>query len=123
MAGGDPTRACALLLAAAALRAVFAGTPVPQADLLDPRTGPPTRLPDLARDGAAPLSWLPGLGVGRAHAVIAARPFVPGRLDAERLAEVPGVGEDTASAVHHALAEWRGAARLEWSDEERGAGP
>ena len=120
---GDTLRACALLLAAAALRAACALPPAADVDLLDPATGPPTRLPELARDGAAALSWLPGLGPGRARAVVAARPLLAAPLDAARMAELPGVGPVTATAVREALASRSSSARLEWQDEEGGAGP
>ena len=116
-------RSCAVLLALAALLALLAGDAAPPVDLLDSRQGPPTRLPDLARDGAAALSWLPGVGAGRARALVRERPRAEGGLTPARLQTLPGVGAVTAEAVAEALAAWQPAAPLEWSHDDGGGGP
>ena len=86
------------LLLAASLATLCFRSPPPAA-LLDPAVGPPTVLPDLARDGALRLSWLPGIGAGRAAALVRARPHLDGPLTVERLAELPGIGPRTQAAV------------------------
>ena len=98
-------RLCAALLVLAAAGALLRRPP-PPADLLDPRSGPPTLAPDLARDGAVRLSWLPGVGPAKARALVAARARMEGPLTAARLAELPGVGERTAADIAAWLARW-----------------
>ena len=118
-------RFCALLLLAVALRGM-ACAPPRSVDLLDPLRGPPTVVPDLEHDGVVRLSWLPGIGVGRAREVVRARPFLVGALVPERLAELPGIGVKTQAEVcawYAAFAKGSAGARLEWIDDDRGGGP
>lgn len=84
------------MLLVAALRTLAARLASPPADLMDPVTGPDTYLPDLDRDGWIPLSWIPGLGTGRARAVVDARPHLGVPLTPARLRWVPGIGAETA---------------------------
>ena len=92
-------RAVCLVLIIAALRTFPWLDRESPADWLDPRTGPPTLLPDLAISGVTELSWLPGMGRGRAAAVVAGRPFLGVPLTPSRLALMDGVGEETARQV------------------------
>lgn len=89
----------ACLLLAAALRAGCVHLQAPPLDPSLPAEGPPTLLPDLARDGAARLAWLPGLGAGGAVGVVAARPFLGVPLTLETLPLLPGIGAQTAREV------------------------
>jgi hypothetical protein len=92
-------RAVCLVLIIAALRTFPWLDRESPADWLDPRTGPPTLLPDLAISGVTELSWLPGMGRGRAAAVVAGRPFLGVPLTPSRLVLMDGVGEETARQV------------------------
>lgn len=89
----------ALLLLAAAGRAACAHLQPPPLNPALPAEGPPTLLPDLARDGAERLAWLPGLGQGGAADVVAGRPRLGVPLTLATLSLVPGVGEGTAREV------------------------
>ena len=61
--------------------------------------GPPTLLPDLARDGVDRLAWLPGLGRGGAASLVAARPFLGVPLTLNTLPLLPGIGAETVRGV------------------------
>jgi len=94
----DPLALTLLLSAAALLRTGCAGVSAGGDDFERlTRDAPP--LPDLARDGVQRLSWLPGVGVGRARGIVEQRPFLARPLEATTLPELPGVGEQTAAAV------------------------
>lgn len=87
------------LLLCAAVRTGCATLGAPPRDLLDPASGPPTLLPDLAHDGWLRLSWLPGIGAERARSLVAQRPYLGFPLTPGRLALLPGFGPATAEAV------------------------
>lgn len=94
----DPLALTILLCAAAVLRTGCAGA-APGGDRFERLTRDAPLLPDLARDGVQRLSWLPGVGVGRARGIVEQRPFLPQPLEAATLPALPGVGEQTAAAV------------------------
>lgn len=89
---------CVLLLAGAARAACAHLAPAPR-NLALPAEGPPSLVPDLARDGADRLAWLPGLGQGGAAAVVAARPGLGAPLSLDTLPLVPGIGAETVREV------------------------
>jgi len=66
-----------------------------------PGAGPPSFFPDLQRSDPLALSWLPGVGPGRAQAIVESRAQLDVPLIPERLALVPGVGKVTAARVSH----------------------
>lgn len=92
----DPLLLTVLLVCAVQLRGPAEFDPVDGFAVLT--RNPPLAL-DLARDGAERLAWLPGVGVGRARAIVAARPYLPRPVDAAALPGLPGVGVRTAEAV------------------------
>lgn len=85
-------RLLAALLLLAAVRTLALRSAPPPADLLDPQSGPPTVLPDLAHDDWVRLTWLPEVGEEKARAIVAARPRLRVPLTLERLHLVPGCG-------------------------------
>ena len=99
-------RVLAVLLMVAAVRTLDLRLAASERLLLDPVHGPPTVLPDLARDGWLRLSWLPGIGPEKARRIVAQRPHLGVPLRASRLALLSGVGSETAAEVEECLAAW-----------------
>lgn len=92
-----------LLCAFSALRWLVSPPQTRQQSLLswqEPGGGPQTFVPDLATSGALPLSWLPGVGSGRAEAILRHRAALDVPLLPERLALLPEIGSVTAARVH-----------------------
>lgn len=87
------------LLLAGAGRAACAQWPPAPLDPSLPEEGPPTLLPDLARDGVERLAWLPGLGRLGAADLVAARPRLGVPLSLDTLALLPGIGAETVRDV------------------------
>ncbi len=94
----DPLALTILLCAAAMLRASCAAKDF-DGDSFEQLTRDPPPLPELARDGVQRLSWLPGVGVGRARQIVEQRPYLTRPLQPATLPELQGVGEQTAAAV------------------------
>lgn len=92
-----------ILLAGMLLCAGWRGVGLPAAERFEgwdqPGGGPQTLIPDLQRDGAQRLSWLPGVGPYRARQIVAQRPFLQVPLLPRRLGLLPGIGETTAAEV------------------------
>ncbi len=64
-----------------------------------PGGGPQSYVPDLNRGTAVELSWLPGVGTGRAQAILEHRASLEVPLTPERLALLPDIGAVTAAQV------------------------
>ena len=92
-----------VLLAGILLVGAWRGRDLPHAGRLaswgSPGGGPETLIPNLQRDDALRLSWLPGVGPYRARQIVAARPFLQVPLLPRRLSLLPGIGETTATEV------------------------
>ncbi|TAH34549.1 MAG: hypothetical protein EYC70_16575 [Planctomycetota bacterium] len=92
-------RIVAVLLLAGCLRTLalrFAPAP---AELMDPASGPPTALPELAGADWVRLTWLPGIGEARGRRIVELRPFLGQPLTPERLHLLPGCGETLEQQV------------------------
>jgi helix-hairpin-helix protein len=80
-----------------------------------PTVALPTTVPDLATAGWRELSWLPGIGSGRARSIVAHRSQLGFPLTPSNLHLLPGVGEVTAKKI----VDWY--AQLEYRDAWSGA--
>jgi len=92
----------ACLCAAFALRDLASPPQAPQLAFQEwqkPGGGPQSYVPDLHRGTAVELSWLPGVGPGRAQAILEHRASLEVPLTPQRLALLPEIGEVTASKV------------------------
>ncbi len=92
-------RILAAVLLWAALRGWWVAWEPPPRDLLEPATGPPTALPELAHDGWIELSRLPGIGPERARRIVQERAHLGVPLTPSRLRLIPGIGDGTAAEV------------------------
>jgi DNA uptake protein ComE-like DNA-binding protein len=80
-----------------------------------PTAALPTVVPDLAQAGWRELSWLPGIGAGRARSIVAHRSRLGVTPTPQNVQLLPGVGESTANRI----AEWY--AQVEYRDVWSGA--